>query len=223
MLLFLRQSAASDFNIDIGLIIVGGELCTDIIWCNDFTDKTLLSKDGGTTFEELSPFPALGRGLCGVFIDNTTFMVIGGYKFPTSYYAATYLLSINNDNLDESTWGSGPPLTVGRAYHTCNVVTDCAGKRQVVVVGGYAGSTSDYTNSVEIYDIDSGAWSQGIFSSLLINLCQINKPILSIEGSDFPHKVYEHGSAYYQDSFVIVGGYGTRDGSSSAEALNAIY
>ena len=141
--------------------MVGGELCTDIIWCNIYTNKTLLSTDGGTTFEELAPYPALSRGPCGVFIDNTTFMVIGGYKFPTSYYTETYMLDINSGHLNESTWSSGPPLTVGRAYHTCNVVKNCDGKQQVVVVGGYSGSTSDYTNSVEIYDVESGAWSVG--------------------------------------------------------------
>ena len=88
-------------------------------------------------------------------------MVIGGLKFgvPSTYYAETYILDINHSDMTASTWSSGPPLATGRAYHTCNVVTDCKGKRQVVVVGGYAGS--DYTNSVEIYDVESGAWSQG--------------------------------------------------------------
>ena len=89
------------------------------------------------------------------------FASIGGLKFgvPSTYYAETYILDINHSDMAGSTWSSGPPLTRGRAYHTCNVVTDCKGKRQVVVVGGYAGS--DYTNSVEIYDVESGAWSQG--------------------------------------------------------------
>ena len=138
-----------------------------MIWCNNYSNKTLISKDGGTHYEELAQFPALGRGSCGLFIDNTTFMVIGGYKFPTNYYAATYVFSINKDNINESTWSSGPSLTTGRAFHTCNVVTDCQGKQHVVVVGGYAGSTSDYTNSVEIYDIESEVWSEGILDHLL--------------------------------------------------------
>lgn len=204
--------------------MVGGELCADIIWCNNFTNKTLLSKDGGTTFEELAPLPALLRGHCAVFIDNTTLMVIGGYKFPTSYYAETYQLSINNSYLNESVWSSGTPLTVPRAYHTCNVVTDCEGNRQVVVVGGYSGSTSDYTNSVEIYDVESGAWSLGNFLSLsFTSVPESPSLFLLVEGSDYPFEVYEHGSAYYQDSFVVIGGFGRVPGNSADEALNSIY
>ena len=28
-----------------------------------------------------------------------------------------------------------------------------------------------------------------------------------IEGTPFPYGVYEHGSAYFNDTFVVVGGY----------------
>ena len=31
--------------------MVGGELCTDQIWCENFTNKTLQSNNGGETFQ----------------------------------------------------------------------------------------------------------------------------------------------------------------------------
>ena len=62
-------------------MIVGGEWCqgadvgTD---CNIASKKTLLSKDGGLTFAELEDFPAEVEKTCGVFLNDTVFMVIGG-------------------------------------------------------------------------------------------------------------------------------------------------
>ena len=37
-------------------------------------------------------------------------------------------------------------------------------------------------------------------------------------GNDYPFEVYEHGSAYYSDSFVVIGGY-----TSDATAISSIY
>ena len=39
-----------------------------------------------------------------------------------------------------------------------------------------------------------------------------------ISGNEYPFEVYEHGSAYYKNSFVVLGGYGEVDG-----ALDSIY
>ena len=135
--------------------MVGGELCTGRIWCNDYTNRTLISNDGGTSFMELAPIPALLKGHCAVFLDNTTLLVTGGYKFPISY-SDTYLLDIRTNS-----WQSGPSLTTKRSYHTCNIISNCEGKRQVVVVGGVSRGVTGYTKSVEIYDVDSGTWSAG--------------------------------------------------------------
>ena len=47
--------------------------------------------------------------------------------------------------------------------HTCTLVTDCDGNKQVVVVGG-ADAHSGFMygmNSTEIYDVNSGTWSAG--------------------------------------------------------------
>ena len=48
-----------------------------------------------------------------------------------------------------------------RAYHTCNVITNSTREQQVVVVGGVNSGTSAYTNTVEIYNVQSGMWSNG--------------------------------------------------------------
>ena len=39
-----------------------------------------------------------------------------------------------------------------------------------------------------------------------------------ILGNEYPFELYEHGSAYYKNSFVVIGGYGEIDG-----ALDSIY
>ena len=39
-----------------------------------------------------------------------------------------------------------------------------------------------------------------------------------VSGNDYPFEVYEHGSAYYEDSFVVIGGY-----TSDATAISSIY
>ena len=31
--------------------------------------------------------------------------------------------------------------------------------------------------------------------------------LIKIEGTPYPMGIYEHGSAYYNDTFVVVGGY----------------
>ena len=66
-------------------MIVAGELCTGEAGdsdvksdCNIATRKTLLSSDGGLTFAELEDFPAEVEKTCGVFLNDTVFMVIGG-------------------------------------------------------------------------------------------------------------------------------------------------
>ena len=44
-----------------------------------------------------------------------------------------------------------------------------------------------------------------------------------VSGNEYPFEVYEHGSAYYDDSFVIIGGYGAVNSSYSYGALDSIH
>lgn len=152
-----RQSSAYDYDSNNNsLVMVGGEVCTGTIWCNEYSNKTLITNDGGESFEELAPFPALLKGHCAVFLDSNTLMVIGGYK-PFDTVDNTYFL-----DQASNVWTAGPPLTYARAYHTCNIITDCDGKRQVVVVAGYStGVAIPLIQTVEIYDVDSQTWSLG--------------------------------------------------------------
>ena len=123
--LSLRQSSAYDYQRDDNsLVMVGGEVCNGAVWCNDYSNKTLITKDGGNSFEELAQIPTEIKGHCVVFLDNNTLMVIGGYYFPNAV-RETYFLDIPSN-----VWTTGPPLLTTRAYHTCNVITDCEDKRQ---------------------------------------------------------------------------------------------
>ena len=139
--------------------MVGGELCTNSIWCENYTNRTLISDNSGTSFVEHAPIPTLLKGHCAVFLNDSTLMVIGGYKYPLSYATAYFF------DLDGDSWRSGPSMTVHRSYHTCNLITDCDGNQQVVVVAGVGNgggiSTTSYEKSVEIYDVASGSWSSG--------------------------------------------------------------
>ena len=94
--------------------MVGGELCTNQIWCDNYTNKTLLSSDGGAIFMELASFPAMSKGHCAVFLDNSTLMVIGGHEGFGQFANTTYMLNINASRLNESFWNPGPPISVER-------------------------------------------------------------------------------------------------------------
>merc|ERR1739844_686240 len=72
-------------------------------------------------------------------------------------------------------------MSLERYWHSCTLVTDCNDNKQVVVVGGSNGNGGE--TSTEIYDVNSGTWS---------------------EGNDFPVGVMNHGATHYQDSFIIV-------------------
>ena len=95
---------ANDYHPDVGLMVVAGELCgTGNIWCNVPTNKTLLSSDAGVTFSELAEFPGPTRELtCGVFLDDATFMVIGGRGTALGSLGMndTWLYDVGSD-----TWG----------------------------------------------------------------------------------------------------------------------
>ena len=144
--------------------MVGGEICTGGIWCNNYTNQTIITNDGGNTFRKLAPFPALLKGHCAVFINDTTLMVMGGYKFPSSVDKTFFL------DLASNVWTSGPALPTGdgtgRAYHSCNVVTNCDNKKEVVVVAGWRTATSSepisIIQTVDIFDVESQIWSAGM-------------------------------------------------------------
>ena len=150
--------------------MVGGEICKGSVLCNNYTDQTIITNDGGNTFRHLSTFPALLRGHCAVFIDENKLMVIGGYKFDKgtgqgTSFDKTYFL-----DLTSNVWTTGPSLPTGdgtgRAYHTCNVVTNCNNKKEVVVVAGWRTKTSSepiqIVQLVDIFDVESEKWSSGI-------------------------------------------------------------
>ena len=99
-----RQSSAYDYDSNNNsLVMVGGEVCTGTIWCNEYSNKTLITNDGGESFEELAPFPALLKGHCAVFLDSNTLMVIGGYKLsPGTTFDNTYFLDLGGNSQEKN-------------------------------------------------------------------------------------------------------------------------
>ena len=114
--------------------MVAGEFCQDgPLWCNIATKKTLLSSDGGLTFDDtLAEFPIELEATCGVFLDDATFMVIGG-RWGTGSGASTVTEHFNNTwlyDVGADTWGEGPKMSTTRSAHSCSLVTDCDGNKQ---------------------------------------------------------------------------------------------
>ena len=61
-------------------------------------------------------------------------------------------------------------MNLERYWHSCTLVTDCNDNKQVVVVGGSNGNGGE--TSTEIYDVNSGTWSEGTKElSVLTILC----------------------------------------------------
>ena len=76
---YFRSMPAHDYNPNVGLLMVGGELCgSGSAGCGTGTQKTLLSSDGGETFEEKTDIPEEVEAACGVFLNDTAFMLMGG-------------------------------------------------------------------------------------------------------------------------------------------------
>ena len=176
---------AQDYNPNVGLMIVAGEGCfSGTQWCGSGTGKTLLSSDGGATFSELADFPdADVEETCGVFLNDTAFMVIGGRGAADGgdyEKDNTWIYDVVGD-----TWSAGAALPEKRSQHICKRITDLDGTDKVVVTGGSTPPSDTRLNSTLIYDIDSGTWS---------------------EGNDYPLSVGKPGATYYQDSFLVAGG-----------------
>ena len=153
---YFRSMPAHDYNPNVGLLMVGGELCgTGSKGCGIGTQKTLLSSDSGETFDENADIPEEVEAACGVFLNDTAFMVIGGRDVSDSPSKnATWIYDVTGDS-----WSPGPEMTTARSKHVCKLITDCDGSDKVVVVGG--DGEMGGMNSTEIYDINSGSWSAG--------------------------------------------------------------
>ena len=117
---FRGAKPANDYHPDVGLMVVGGLLCgTGESWCGLGTNKTLLSSDGGVTFSELAELPGPTRkSTCGVFLDENTFMVIGGKGTAVAGKAmnSTWLYDVGSD-----TWSEGPAMSQARKQG-CNSI-----------------------------------------------------------------------------------------------------
>lgn len=91
---------------------------------------------------------------CMVLLNSTTVMAIGGYQ-NTVISNETFLL-----NMKQQEWVQGPPLNIARGAQSCGRIrkSQSTAKFQVIVVGGYNGST---LSSVEIFDEENFTWRSG--------------------------------------------------------------
>ena len=80
----------------------------------------------------------------------------------------------NVDFLDIASkqWTSGPNLTTCRYQHSCNLITNPSGQREIVVVGGHNHLLTDCPelNSTEIINVDTYTVRNGTRSVLIYTL-----------------------------------------------------
>ena len=152
---FLSSSyQAWDFNPDVGLVVAGG---------NSPSSKSVhISKDFGRSYSFLTNVPygsSYVYGACLLIVNATTLFVAGGrdsnYEQDYSYFF----------NLNTNAWARGPGLAEQKRYHTCSLVTQPDGTRDVVVVGGYRTSIPNidcyYQRSVDIINLGTNTKQAG--------------------------------------------------------------
>ena len=152
---FLSSShQAWDFNPDVGLVVAGGG--------NPSSKSVHISTDFGRSYSFLTNLPygsSYVYGACLLIVNSTTLFVAGGrdrsYDQSYSYFF----------NLTSSSWLRGPSLAQGKKHHTCSLVTQPDGTRDIVVVGGHyyynSNSRCYYQQSVDIINLDTNTKQPG--------------------------------------------------------------
>ena len=104
-------------------------------------------------------------------------------------------------------------MTYRRHVHTCNLVTQQSGDREIVIVGGNDYKRPDdcrIHREVEIINVDTKAIRNGEFLSFKSTCIFFGMQLkfCSNTGTDFPMGITRHTSVDYKDSFLILGGIG---------------
>lgn len=144
------------------------------------------STNNGSSFQVLADFPhGNANGMfeaCLVIIDDNT-VFLGAGRYGPEYYAETSFLDIASN-----TWTPGPTLSYKRHGHSCNLVTQQSGDKEIVIVGGIDPARDQdcqVQREVEILNLDT---------------------MTVRNASDFPTGIGRHASMYYKDTFLILGG-----------------
>ena len=97
-------------------------------------------------------------------------------------------------------------MNEARFYHTCNLVQNSGGQKEIVVVGGYD-ENWEKLNSVEIYSIIEGKWRTGnITYYTIFGKLKYKFDSFFIAARTFPLEISVHASTRLENSFIITGG-----------------
>ena len=88
-------------------------------------------------------------------------LVAGGHKSGVGAIDKTFLYHVTDD-----AWSEGPAMSDIRWGHTCQLITDANGDKKVLAVAGK--TDAGWSDSVDIFDVNSRTWSIGIYTH-----CQI--------------------------------------------------
>ena len=117
----------------------------------------------GADFELLAEYPNAGvlpdpsgrDSGCLVIIDDNQIFLAGGERQGMVNSDQAFMF-----NKESNSWRELQRMTVGRRYHSCGMVANSDGTgKQVVVAGGKIDRV--YTDSVEIFSLETESWRQG--------------------------------------------------------------
>ena len=162
----------------------------------------------GDTFSQLATYPNEEIAYyedsgCLVVVDANTLFLAGGFKddvipgelSPGSRNAYLY-------DREYDTWREVPSMNMGRYRHSCGIIDSYGGSgKDIIVAGGYP-----YRQSVEIFSLDTETWRKGILVHVATS--EFLTKLVSSPGNDLPYDLERAYSVRWEDSFVLVGGYG---------------
>ena len=214
---FLSSSyQAWDYSPEVGLVVAGGS--------SPWSRTVHISTDHGRTYSLLTNLPYGSyyvQGACILIVNETTLFVAGGKEYNYEQ-ALTYFFNLNTNS-----WVRGPDLTERKQYHTCSLVTQPDGTRDVVVVGGYRAysdryqSDCYYQRSVDIINLDTNTKQRGKRRILHHNLNTTHFSF--VLGQNLPVGLYGHTAVSYGRKVIIIGGNEGYSCTSSRGYSKAVY
>ena len=155
-----------DYHPTVGLVLSGGVECRGCgVECRRCESIAGVERttDSGSTFEELKSWGPWGLYQhCLKIVDEDRLFVAGGMN---RVGGGDKMREASMYRFSTDSWTALNPMTHWRAGHTCSLVENYGGQKQIVVTGGWKGyyyyGVPVVLDSVEIWDLDTGLWQAG--------------------------------------------------------------
>eukprot|EP01084_Bolivina_argentea_P041370 76323_1 len=146
---------------------VGYDVSNDSIWLlggtgSSWTRKQLVQYQVGTG---LGVFVDYGSSVLQeeVYVASQGYAQLNQYLFIVDYYGdSLHRFNMNNQIMDSNYYSL--PIDVGYSYYTCMCVLDIDHAYLVIIGGRYIDSNGHYLDTIQILNMSSNEWMQGISS-----------------------------------------------------------